>query len=94
LCKGTCTTLINRRLYLPEEWTEDKARCVDVKIPLDYRTFLTKDEIALEMVTQAWASGMRFGWVGADGGYGKGLSLCRYCLNIMVQHQLIWSLFF
>lgn len=76
LCKGTCATLVNGRLYLPKEWTESKGRCVDAKIPLDDRTFLTKDEIALEMVTQARASGMRFGWVGADGGYGKGLSFC------------------
>lgn len=76
LCKENRATLVNGRLYLPKEWTEDKARCVDAKIPLDDRSFSTKDEIALSMVTQARASGMRFGWVGADGGYGKGLTFC------------------
>jgi SRSO17 transposase len=77
LCNGNRATLINGRLYLPNEWTTDKARCERAKVPLDDRTFKTKDDIALEMVVEARALGMRYGWVAADAGYGKGTSFCE-----------------
>jgi SRSO17 transposase len=32
----------------------------------------TKNELALEIVEQARRNGVRFGWVGADAGYGSG----------------------
>ena len=35
------------------------------------RTLRSKSELALEMVHAARARGMRFAWVGVDGGYGK-----------------------
>src|SRR3954465_14653943 len=35
------------------------------------RTMRSKTDLALEMVRAARARGMRFGWVGVDGGYGK-----------------------
>ena len=41
------------------------------EIPLQARTLRSKSELALEMVRAARARGMRFAWVGVDGGYGK-----------------------
>lgn len=73
LCKGADASLIDARLYLPKEWTDDPERCQKAGVPEDFRTFKTKDEIALDIVRHARERGLQFGWVEADGGYGKGL---------------------
>jgi len=67
---------VDGRLYLPKKWTDDPARCEKAGIPEIERVFRTKDELALEMVFHARQNGLRFGWVGADGGYGKGPGFC------------------
>ena len=71
LCSGRHSTLINSRLYLPEEWTNDKRRCRQAHIPVENRSFKTKPQLALEMVKQARETGLTYGWVGADGLYGN-----------------------
>ncbi len=63
---------VDERLYLPKEWTDDPERCREAGIPESEQTFRTKDELALEIVAHARRNGLRFGWVGADAGYGKG----------------------
>lgn len=73
LCNGTHSVLTDGRLYLPGEWTKDKQRCLEAKIPEEKIVFKTKDQLALEMVDHARELGLRYGWVGADAGYGKGL---------------------
>jgi SRSO17 transposase len=45
-------------------------------VPEDQRRFRTKPELALEIVRHARENGLRFGWVGADAGYGKGPGFC------------------
>lgn len=77
LCKGTDASLINARLYLPEEWTNDSERCSKAGIPKEFQTFKTKDAIALDMVRHARDIGIQYGWVGADAGYGKGLTFMK-----------------
>jgi SRSO17 transposase len=77
LCKDTDVALINGRLYLPEEWINDKERCLDAHVPESEIRMLTKEDIALDMVRHARETGMRFGWVGADAGYGKGLAFLQ-----------------
>ena len=67
---------VDVRLYLPKKWTGDPERCDKAGIPEDERTFRTKDKLALEIVAHARQNGLRFGWVGADGGYGKGPEFC------------------
>ena len=67
---------VDVRLYLPKAWIEDPKRCDRGGIPEWHRVFRTKDELALEMVRHARANGLRFSWVGADGGYGKGTGFC------------------
>jgi len=62
--------LIDFRLFLPESWTKDSARCDKAKIPEDQRSYKAKWELALEMVERARANGISFGWVGVDSLYG------------------------
>ena len=67
---------VDGRLYLPKTWTEDPQRCDKAAIPESQRVFRTKDELGLEIVRHARENGLRFGWVGADGGYGKVPGFC------------------
>ncbi len=65
--KGHCP--IDRRLYLPEEWTEDKERRTGAGIPEEV-TFQTKPQMALEMIQSAAAAGVPYKWVTGDCVYG------------------------
>jgi len=60
---------IQWRLYLPEAWTSDPARCAKVGVPETIR-FATKTEIALSQIEQALADGVPRGVVLADPAYG------------------------
>ena len=71
LTDGSHHTPVDMRLYLPHRWIEDRARCDLAEVPVQARTLRSKSELALEMVHAARARGMRFAWVGVDGGYGK-----------------------
>ena len=71
LTDGARHTPIDMRLYLPQRWIDEPARCDRAEIPTEARTMRTKSAFALGMVRAARARGMRFGWVGVDGGYGK-----------------------
>ena len=62
-------TLIDRRLFLPEEWASDRVRREEAGVP-EAVVFRTKPELGLEMVRQALERGMPFRWVTADGVYG------------------------
>jgi SRSO17 transposase len=61
--------LIDRALYLPQEWTDDPERCRAAGIPADV-TFATKPELARRMVERALGAGARPAWVVADSVYG------------------------
>lgn len=71
LCRGDMATLIDTRLYLPEAWCNDEARCQKAAIPKDQRQFRSKSQLALDMLKIARQRGIQFGYVGIDGGYGK-----------------------
>ncbi len=77
LTQGPNSTLIDTRLYLPREWTEDPARCEAAGIPENERGYKSKAEFAFEMIVGARHNGVRFSWVGMDGGYGKEPALLR-----------------
>jgi SRSO17 transposase len=62
---------IDMRLYLPRTWVEDPARCERAGVPAKARQLTSKSQHGLDMVGAARAQGLRFGWVGADAGYGK-----------------------
>ena len=61
---------ITLRLYLPEDWAQDKARRAEAKVP-EAITFEPKGDIALAQIDAALADGVRFGIVLADAGYGS-----------------------
>ena len=63
-------SLIDGRLYLPQEWTSDKSRCKSAGIPTTEIKYKTKLELALEMITYQKQKGTRFHWIGGDGLYG------------------------
>ncbi|MBT3152324.1 IS701 family transposase [Streptomyces sp. CHD11] len=62
--------LVDRELYLPKSWTEDRERCRAARIP-DEREFATKGELARHMVLRALASSLPIAWVTADSAYGQ-----------------------
>jgi SRSO17 transposase len=68
---GVGVTLSDRRLYLPEEWVHDPARCEKAGIPQEARVFRTKAELGVEMIRQARQRGMPFDFVGMDAHYGQ-----------------------
>ncbi len=76
LAKDRFAVPVDVRLYLPKQWTDDWARCERAGIPEAERVFRTKNELAREIVAHARENGLRFGWVGADAGYGKGPGFC------------------
>jgi SRSO17 transposase len=62
-------TLLDERLYLPEDWAADADRRKQAGVPDDV-VFRTKPELALELIRGA-GSQIRHGWVTFDEGYGK-----------------------
>jgi SRSO17 transposase len=77
LGQGPYATLIDTRLYLPREWVLDPARCLEAGVPEQEVVYKSKAELAFEMVVGARQNGVRFSWVGMDGGYGKEPALLR-----------------
>ena len=61
---------IDRELYLPNEWTEDRVRCREAGIP-EAVGFATKGALAQRMLTRAFAAGVRAAWVVGDTIYGS-----------------------
>src|SRR5438552_2052703 len=57
--------LIDRELYVPDEWCQDAARRRAAHIP-EALTFATQPDLALRMVQRAQAAGLPIRWVVAD----------------------------
>lgn len=62
-------TLLDERLYLPEEWATDAARRAAAGVPAGV-VFRTKPELGLELIRTVGPQ-VRHGWVTFDEGYGK-----------------------
>jgi SRSO17 transposase len=62
---------IDRRLYLPQDWTKNPARLRAAHVPEEVG-FRTKPRLALDMVERAIQAGVPFAWVAADTVYGTG----------------------
>jgi SRSO17 transposase len=87
---------IDRRLYLPESWTDQPDRLRAAHVPEDVR-FATKPAIAVAMIERALKAGVAFAWVAADSVHGVGeveKVLRRagkgYVLGVTGTHQF-WS---
>jgi SRSO17 transposase len=61
--------LIDRELYLPEKWTDDRDRCRAAGIG-DGTGFATKPKVAEKMIGRARDAGIPFSWVAGDEVYG------------------------
>ncbi len=70
LARGEVPIPVGLRLFLPKSWTDDAARCARAGVPEAVRVALTKPEIALAEIDRVVATGVRFGCVLADAGYG------------------------
>jgi SRSO17 transposase len=60
---------VDRALYLPQEWTDDPARCQQAGIPPEVG-FATKPELARVMLERALQAQVPAAWVTADSVYG------------------------
>jgi SRSO17 transposase len=70
LARGEVPVMLALRLFLPENWTSNRARLRRAGVPAAYRTARTKPELALGELDRVIAAGVRFGCVLADAGYG------------------------
>lgn len=62
--------LIDRELYLPKAWTDDRVRCREAGIP-DEIGFATKPQLARRMLERAFEAEVPHAWVVADEVYGQ-----------------------
>lgn len=62
--------LLDYRLYLPETWIQNPARCDASGIPREHQIFKTKAELAYELICEAVKAKIRFTHIAMDGFYG------------------------
>ena len=70
LARGEVPVVASLRLFLPENWTSDPDRMARARVPDEQQVFRSKTAIAIEEVDRLRGSGVRFGSVLADAGYG------------------------
>src|SRR5918994_1511879 len=70
--------LIDRELYLPKAWTDDRDRARAAGIP-DEVGFATKPDLARRMLARALDAGVPAGWLTADEVYGQDKRLRVWC---------------
>jgi len=89
-------TFLDRELYLPKAWTEDRDRCRQARVP-DKVEFATKPELAMRMLTRVLDAEVPAGWVTGDEVYGQHYRLRRmleerampYVLAVPVNQRVI-----
>ncbi len=77
LTRGGMVGIAHARLYLPQEWTRDAARCRAGGVPASCQDYKTKPELAAELVGELAGQGVVGDWVGGDALYGNSPSLRR-----------------
>jgi SRSO17 transposase len=70
-------TYLDRELYLPQRWTDDRERCRDAGIPEDV-AFQTKPQLAQAMLARAREAVVPCAWVTADCVYGSDPALRQW----------------
>jgi len=63
-------TLVDTRLFLPKDWTKDKARLDKAGVPNASRAYRTRHQLALEMLATHGAS-LPHGWIAGDDEMGR-----------------------
>jgi SRSO17 transposase len=77
LSNGDFASMVDSRLYLPEAWCKDPARCEEAGVPKKERVFKKKWEIALDIVKHQKSLGVEFDYIGGDGYYGNSMELAE-----------------
>ncbi len=88
-------TLVDRELYLPKSWTQDRQRCRAADVPEEV-VFATKPELAARMLWRTLDAGLSAQWVTGDTVYGNHRSLRAglqerwqaYALAVSCQEQV------
>jgi len=62
--------LVDMRLYLPKEWTQDKPRLDKAGVPPAQRGYCTRHQLALDMLEKDGAS-LPHGWIAGDDEMGR-----------------------
>jgi len=89
--------LLDRELYLPEEWASDAERCRAAAVPAGTE-FATKPELARRMIERTLDAGAAVGWVAGDEVYGNNSALRHwleqrqqsYVLAVACDQRLRW----
>jgi SRSO17 transposase len=84
--QGEFKTLIDSDLFLPERWSDDRARCRKAGIP-DSLVYRPKWQISLEQIRRAQGNGVRFDWIVFDEYYG-GKPGYLFGLDALGQHWI------
>lgn len=71
LANGQHVTPLYARLFLPKEWTGNRARMRKVRVPKEYQKAKSKPRIARDLLERCRAQKVRYGWISADGLYGN-----------------------
>ena len=87
LASGEVPVMVGLRLFLPDSWTSDPERMARARIPVERQVALSKPEIAIEEIDRVIGSGVRFGCVLADAGYGSSAPF-RHALS---ERGLLWA---
>jgi len=82
--------MIDRALYLPKEWTDDRERCQKAGVP-EETTFQTKPKQALSMLRSAQEAQVPFAWVTGDSVYGEPGNIRTYLESIGKQYVMAIS---
>jgi SRSO17 transposase len=69
--------LVDRALYVPEEWAGDGARRAEARVP-EAVVFTTKPKLGLAMLERARAAGLPFAGVAGDNVYGADHAIRRW----------------
>ncbi|WP_274536492.1 IS701 family transposase [Pseudofrankia sp. BMG5.36] len=87
---------IDRALYLPRSWTEDRDRCAAAGVP-EQTGFATKPALARQMLTRALDADVTATWIAADEVYGNDPALRKelahrglgYVLAVAKDHRIV-----
>ena len=83
-------TMIDRDLYLPEEWASDEVRRKEAGVP-ESVVFQTKPQMALAMLKRTHAAGVPYAWVAGDSVYGDYRDIRAWCESVNKSYVLCIS---
>ena len=76
LNNGDFCSMVDARLFLPEDWCSNSSRCDEAGVPETERTFRTKLELASQIIEHQ-STQIDFDFVSADGYYGNDADFAR-----------------